>query len=84
MPIPQTASAASSAFLSDLVIFSFMRWASHSVFSIIPYTAAYVYFPPRPHTLYQTKTGEGLAMRRDAKREEQTGRLLSAVVRRCC
>ena len=80
MPIPQTASAASSAFLSDLVIFSFMRRASHSVFSIIPYTAAYVYLPPRPHTLYQTKTEEGLAMRRDADREERNARLLAGVV----
>jgi peptidoglycan/xylan/chitin deacetylase (PgdA/CDA1 family) len=39
-----------------------------------------VYFPPRPHTLYQTKTGEGLAMRRDADREERNARLLAGVV----
>ena len=39
-----------------------------------------VYFPPRPHTLYQTKTEEGLAMRRDADREERNARLLAGVV----
>lgn len=39
-----------------------------------------VYFPLCPHTLYQTKTGEGLAMRRDADREERNARLLAGVV----
>ena len=39
-----------------------------------------VYFPPCPHTLYQTKTEEGLAMRRDADREERNARLLAGVV----
>ena len=39
-----------------------------------------VYFPPCPHTLYQTTTGEGLAMRRDADREERNARLLAGVV----
>lgn len=39
-----------------------------------------VYFPPRLHTLYQTKTEEGLAMRRDADREERNARLLAGVV----
>uniref|UniRef100_UPI003FEE8FFD polysaccharide deacetylase family protein n=2 Tax=Gemmiger formicilis TaxID=745368 RepID=UPI003FEE8FFD len=41
---------------------------------------AYVYLPPRPHNLYQTKTEEGLAMRRDADREERNARLLAGVV----
>lgn len=39
-----------------------------------------VYFPSCPHTLYQTTTGEGLAMRRDADREERNARLLAGVV----
>ena len=39
-----------------------------------------VYFPPCPHTLYQTITEEGLAMRRDADREERNARLLAGVV----
>ena len=38
-----------------------------------------VYIPPCPHTLYQTITGEGLAMRRNANREARSGRLLSAL-----